>query len=90
MINSFSSYFLQNEGKNITRIANNSNLPSIIPKLKIHLEKSGNNEKLPFGPIIFPNPGPTLDIEVAAADIEVRKSKPFNDKRTAIIKKIRI
>ena len=35
-----------------------------------------------------PSPGPTLDIEVAAADIEVIKSNPFKDNNAVIIKKI--
>ena len=46
-----------------------------MPILKIHLEKSFKYEKFPFGPITSPNPGPTFDIEVAAAEIAVTKSK---------------
>ena len=42
---------------------------------------------MPFGPIISPKPGPTLDIDVAAADKEVTKSKPLVDKSAVIIKK---
>ena len=45
---------------------------------------------MPFGPIISPKPGPTLDIDVAAADKEVTKSKPLVDKSAVIIKKIKI
>ena len=75
---------------NNTNTANNSNLPKIIAKLKIHFEKSDKFEKLPFGPIISPNPGPTFDIDVAAADIEVVKSRPLVDKRAVIRKKITI
>ena len=56
--------------------------------VKIHLEISGNDEKFPFGPIIEPNPGPTLEIEVAAPDIEVIKSRPVSESNAAIIKKI--
>ena len=56
--------------------------------LNIHFETSGNNEKFPLGPIILPKPGPTFEIEVAAAEIEVIKSKPLKDKRAVIIKKI--
>ena len=48
------------------------------------MEKSGNCEKLPFGPINSPSPGPTLEIEVAAPEIEVVKSNPLKDKRAAI------
>ena len=53
-------------------------------------EKLLKFEKLPFGPIISPNPGPTFDIDVAAADIEVVKSRPLVDKRAVIRKKITI
>ena len=35
-------YFTQKDGKNRTSIANNSNLPKIIPKLNTHFEKLGN------------------------------------------------
>jgi len=80
------NYFCQKDGKNRTSIANNSSLPKIIPKLNTHFEKSGNCEKLPFGPIIVPKPGPTLEIEVAAAEIDVTKSRPFKD-NNAVIKK---
>ena len=59
-----------------------------MPKVSIHLEISGNDEKLPFGPITDPNPGPTFEIEVAAPDIEVIKSRPVNDNNAEIIKKI--
>ena len=72
----------------MTNIANNSNLPNIIPRLKIHLDISGKLEKLPLGPIVEPNPGPTLEIEVAAPEIEVTKSKPLKDKNAVIIKNI--
>jgi len=59
-----------------------------MPNDKIHLEISGNDEKFPLGPIIDPKPGPTLEIEVAAPDIEVIKSKPVKDSNAEIIKKI--
>ena len=59
-----------------------------MPKLNIHLEISGRDEKFPFGPIIEPSPGPTLDIDVAAPEIDVIKSRPVNDSNAAIIKKI--
>ena len=49
---------------------------------------SGNDEKFPLGPIIDPNPGPTLEIEVAAPEIEVIKSRPVKDSSAAMIKKI--
>ena len=59
-----------------------------MPKANIHFEISGNDEKLPFGPIIEPNPGPTLEMDVAAPDIEVIKSRPVNESNAEIIKKI--
>ena len=40
---------------------------------------SGNDEKFPLGPKIEPSPGPTLEIEVAAPEIEVIKSRPVKD-----------
>jgi hypothetical protein len=84
----YHNYFCQNEGKNRTSIANNSNLPKIIPKLNTHFEKSGNCEKFPFGPINSPSPGPTFEIEVAAPEIEVVKSNPLSDNKAAMMKKI--
>ena len=36
-------------------------------------------EKSPLGPIVEPKPGPTLDIDVAAPEIEVTKSSPVED-----------
>ena len=59
-----------------------------MPRDNIHFEISGNDEKLPLGPIIEPRPGPTFEIDVAAPDIEVIKSRPVNDSKAAIIKKI--
>ena len=47
-----------------------------------------SDEKLPLGPINDPNPGPTLDIDVAAPEIDVIKSRPVNESNAAIIKKI--
>ena len=61
-----------------------------MPRDNIHLEISGNEEKFPFGPIIGPNPGPTLEIDVAAAEIDVIKSSPFKDSKLVIIKKSKI
>ena len=69
-------------------MANNSSLPKIIPKVSIHFDISGSDEKLPLGPIIDPNPGPTLDIDVAAPEIAVTKSRPLNDNNAVITKKI--
>ena len=66
---------------NKTKIAKSSNLPKIIPIVKIHFETSGRVEKFPLGPIIDPNPGPTLEMEVAAPDIAVIKSSPVKDNK---------
>ena len=73
--------------RNKTNIANSSSLPNNIPALSIHLEKSGKVEKFPLEPITEPRPGPTLDIDVAAPEIEVIKSRPLKDKRAVIKKK---
>ena len=59
-----------------------------MPTVKIHLEISGKDEKSPLGPIIGPKPGPTFDIDVAAPEIAVIKSRPVNDNNAAKIKKI--
>ena len=82
------NYDLQKEGKKRTNTANISNLPSNIAKDSIHLETSDTSLKFPFGPIISPRPGPTLEIEVAAPEIADKKSRPEIDKSIAIIKKI--
>ena len=83
-------YFLQNEGINNTNTAKSSNLPKIMPKLKIHLDMLFNWEKFPFGPIISPKPGPTLDKEDAAPEIEVIKSRPVKVSIEAKTKNIKI
>ena len=59
-----------------------------MPRDNIHFEISGNDEKLPLGPIIEPRPGPTFEIDVAAPDIEVIKSRPVNERKAVMIKKI--
>jgi len=59
-----------------------------MPSVKIHFELSGRLEKSPLGPIIVPSPGPTLDIDVAAPDIDVTKSKPVKDNNAVRTKKI--
>ena len=56
--------------------------------LNIHFDTSGKDEKSPFGPIIDPNPGPTLDMEVAAPEIDVIKSRPANESNAVIKKNI--
>jgi hypothetical protein len=43
-----------------------------------------------LGPIISPSPGPTLEREVAAAEIAVVKSRLLNDSRAVRRKKIKI
>ena len=49
---------------------------------------SGREEKSPLGPIIGPNPGPTFEIDVAAPDIAVIKSRPVKDNNAVSIKNI--
>ena len=71
------SQLFQKDGKNKISTANNSSLPRSIPKDKLNLEKSGKSWKLPLGPITSPKPGPTLEIAVAAPDIEEIKSKSY-------------
>ena len=51
-----------------------SNLPKTIPNDNNSLRALGRLAKLSSGPIIFPNPGPTTETEVIAADIDVIKS----------------
>ena len=84
------NHFFQKEGRKRIKIANNSNLPNIIPKVKIHLEIWGIFEKFPFDPISDPNPGPTFDIDVAAPEIDVIKSSPDKESRAVNIKNITI
>ena len=48
----------------------------------------GIEEKSPLGPIVEPKPGPTLDIDVAAPEIEVTKSNPVKDSIAARRKNI--
>ena len=43
---------------------------------------------MPFGPIIEPRPGPTLEIDVAAPEIDVTKSSPVNDNKAVNKKKL--
>ena len=81
-----SIYVRQKDGKNNTKTAKISNLPSNIAKESIHFEKTDTSLKFPFGPIMSPSPGPTLDIDVAAPDIADKKSSPLTDKRIDIIK----
>ena len=59
-----------------------------MPTVKIHFEISGKEEKSPLGPIIGPNPGPTFEIDVAAPEIAVIKSRPVRDNNAASTKKI--
>ena len=40
--------------------------------------------KFPFGPISSPSPGPTLDIDVAAPEIDDKKSRPVIESNMAI------
>ena len=52
----------------------NSSLPAIIRKEQTSLEKSENAEKFCVGPTTL-KPGPTLPIQVAAAEKQLIKSK---------------
>ena len=56
--------------------------------LNIHFEISGIFEKFPFEPISEPKPGPTFDIDVAAPEIEVIKSRPVIDNNAVKIKRV--
>jgi len=82
------TYDLQKDGKKRTNTANISNLPRSIPNDSIHFDISETWLKFPFGPIISPRPGPTLDIDVAAPDIADKKSSPVIESKIAIIRKI--
>ena len=64
------------------------NVYELIGKVRIHFETSGRDEKSPLGPIVDPKPGPTLEIDVAAPEIDVIKSKPLKDNKAAKIKNI--
>ena len=68
-------------------MANNSILQNRTD-LKIHFEISGKEEKSLFGPMTEPNPGPTFEIELAAPEIEVIKSRPVTESNAAITKNI--
>ena len=52
------------------------------------MDISGRVEKFPLGPIVEPKPGPTLEIDVAAPEIDVMKSKPDKDNNADSPKKI--
>ena len=56
--------------------------------MRIHLEISGRDEKFPLGPIVEPSPGPTFEIDVAAPEIDVMKSRPVKESNIVILKKI--
>ena len=60
-----------------------------MPNDKLNLEKLGKPLKLPLGPMMSPNPGPTFDTAEAEPDIAVIKSKPFIDKSAAKTKKMK-
>ena len=81
-------YFDKVINQHKTNTVRSSNLPISIPRLNIHLALSDNNEKFPSGPIIGPSPGPTFDIDVAAPEIDVIKSKPVIESSAVIMKKM--
>ena len=70
-------YLFQKDGINKIKTAKNSNLPIIIATDNIHLAGSGNELKLPKGPISLLSPGPTTAIDVAAAESDVNRSRPI-------------
>ena len=74
---------------NITRIGKISKRPVSMATLQIHFALSGRGWNVPAGPIVSPNPGPTLDMVVAAADIAVIKSNPLKDSAIAMRLKLR-
>ena len=80
------TYDLQKDGKKRTNTANISNLPRSIPNESIHFDTSETWLKFPFGPIMSPRPGPTLDIAVAAQETADKKSRPVIDNSIDIIK----
>ena len=53
------------------------------------MDISGKVAKFPFGPIVEPKPGPTLDIDVAAPEIDVIKSSPDKDNNADKQKKLK-
>ena len=55
-----------------------------MPNDNIHFESSGTDLKFPFGPITSPRPGPTFDIDVAAPEIEDKKSRPVIESNIAV------
>ena len=60
-----------------------------MPIVSNHLDISGKVAKFPLGPIVEPKPGPTLEIDVAAPEIDVMKSKPDKDNNADNPKKIK-
>ena len=53
----------------------------------IHFALSGSGSNVPLGPMMSPRPGPTLEIDVTAPDMAVRKSSPTKDRAMASIVK---
>ena len=76
--------YLQNPGVKSTNTVRISSLPSSIPTVKSHFAASGNDEKLPAGPMIVPSPGPTLHTAVAAPLNAVIQSRPISAKPKAM------
>lgn len=72
----------QNCGENITNTLSNSRRPSNIAIINTHFAAAGSGWKLPAGPIVSPNPGPTFANAVAAPVRLVVRSSP-NNARTA-------
>ena len=68
---------------------NSSSLPRNIPAHNNHFALSGRGANVPDGPIISPNPGPTLARAVAEPDMAVMKSSPTNDRAMVRREKLR-
>ena len=56
---------------------------------QIHFANGSKGWKVPDGPKMEPRPGPTLEIEVAAAETEDSVSSPVRDRRTAATEKMK-
>lgn len=74
------NYLFQKAGEKRISTVNNSNLPTSMKKLKIHLLAAGKSAKLEIGPTA-PIPGPTFPMHVATAPADVKKSEPSRASR---------
>lgn len=87
MMSTIFCYFFNLKKPKRNIIGNNSNLPASISKIKVNLERSDKEEKLPTGPTT-PNPGPTL-LKQVTTDVNILIK--FNESKDKIItEKIKI